>query len=645
MTAWFDTYTRNGTIFSRHNLRRIEYLRSLLSDKKRDVFDLIPFLLHEGAAGLPGGIECDCPISGITCFSYTPRLRELVKKYFPGFVDSKKAKARLPVVFLALMGSAGTIAFTKESDLDYWVGIEVENNSPDFSALIHEKFKNIEQWAADTADLEVHFFLADLTRIRAEDYGELNKESCGSALGKLLKDEFYRTAMFLQGRIPFYLLMPFGTPDAKYRETILRLCTTAAFPRDSYVDIGNVSRINQAEYFGAALWQLLKGLRSPFKSALKMALLDKYSTEGRNVMPLCEAYKKTLVEKDGRDFVDPYLFMIEELRAFYSAQKLVPVRQLLEECFLIRSLLVEGEAAENRERIEFFNTIGRHWGWSAENVQLFAGFREWDHVKVEELNKKIINFLLEVYKRIRTKTKEAGVRISDRDMTVVGKKLQGFLGKRAGKVQYEFSLFQARDIALIEFVESRVAGAPHTWDVKVRIRGTTSVGGYQIQRTVENPLVGCAWCALNHFYHGRQQLSFRGHTTLTTREAINLISAIDNFFPDDTPETLAIDDLLGEQYVTHLYIIPNAEIEDCKNALKSVFVFCRNTLGELSWDFHPGNDCQQWLTQKLLLDSVGRWRLRTLKWTVHVTKEVISPTRRIGENLSRYIKDFIAQAV
>jgi adenylate cyclase class 1 len=645
VSPWIEPFLRNGELFSRHNRRRIEYLRSCLNEKKRDVFDLIPLLLHEESAVLPGNIESGCPLTGITCFTYSQSAKELATRYFQGFEVPKKAKTRLPIVFLALMGSAGTISFTKESDMDFWVGVEVEKNDVEFMTLIKEKFTAIEGWAAATADLEVHFFLADLRRIRAEDYGELDKESCGSALGKLLKDEFYRTSLFLQGRIPFYWLMPVGIADNDYRDTILRMATTPSFNHENYVDLGNVGRINQSEYFGAALWQLLKGLRSPFKSALKMALLDMYSARGKKSMPLCESYKHAVLERSSRDFVDPYLFMIEELRVFYSDQNLLPIRRILEECFLIRNLLATGPETDDGGRIGFFRALGGRWGWETAMLGQFAGFREWDYPQVEQLNKKIINFFLETYKRIRTRTKEAGSRISNRDMTVVGKKLQSFFGKSADKVPYEFSLFQAKDVALIEMVERTGRSNPVAWDVKLRIKGTKGSQQYQIVRSVSTPLIGCAWCSLNHFYTGKQQLTIRGHCAVSTKEAVNIIRSLDEFFPDDTPDSLKIDDLLIEQYITHVYIVPNWESEERKSVLKSVFVFCRNTLGELSYASHSGGDCERWLTNTVLLDSVGRWHLRDLAWVVHVSKEVITTTRRVGEGLAKFIEEFMAQAV
>jgi adenylate cyclase class 1 len=201
------------------------------------------FLLHEDNPELPGNEAAGIPPSGVSCFAYSPELRELVPQYFPHFQFRPHSKPLLPVVFLAVMGSAGTLAFTGESDIDFWVGVDTARLPDDALEMLQEKLRILETWAFRTAGLEVHFFIADLEKIRLDDYGELSGESCGSALGKLLKDEFYRTALFLEGKVPFYWVMPVGIDDTDYAENIQRLSQDRTFPHQYYLDLGNVGTI------------------------------------------------------------------------------------------------------------------------------------------------------------------------------------------------------------------------------------------------------------------------------------------------------------------------------------------------------------------------------------------------------------------
>ncbi|MBD3393939.1 MAG: hypothetical protein GF418_17525 [Chitinivibrionales bacterium] len=637
---WAEEFYRNRGIFDRYNRARIDYLRRYLPEKKRDVFDLIPFLLHEDRADLPGNELGATPPSGVSCFSYSQHIRALVKRHFPWCAMERQAKRSLPIVFVALMGSAGSIAFTEESDMDFWIGIEASRHDPADIDLLKEKFRELERWAARTASLEAHFFIADLDRIRREDYGEVSHESCGSTLGKLLKDEFYRTGLFVVGRVPFYWLMPVGTNDTYYRDYIVKLEHVSDFPNDGYVDLGTIHRIEQSEYFGAALWQLLKGLHRPFKSVLKMALLDRYALGGDAAVPLCEEYKDMVLSAEGGG-LDPYVFLIERLRAFYDAQGLAAEKRLVEQCFLMRSLLASGPAlVADDERFAAFRQLGESWGWCLEELAGLADFQKWEPHQHEGLRKLIIAFLLDAYKRIRKRTQRSGVRISDRDLTVVGKKLVSFFKQEDGKVPFEHSLLGARDIAVIEVREHRDRRAHLGWVVELRARA----GGrprHHLSRRVPNPAVACAWCSLNRLYHNRQQVRIHGQTPLGARQAIALIEALDAFFPAEEADSLNIEELLSERYITHLYVLPNWDCPDSGHGLSSVLALYRTTMGELFFDSHGGANVTDWLFREVLAKRVGRAHMGELRWAVHVSKGAMSSTRVVSDRLASQVREFV----
>ena len=531
-----------STIYARYNKSKVGYLRSYIPDKKREVFDLIPFLLHEEDPDPSGKSFEVCPFAGISNFSYTPELKTLIKRYFPRFAVQPEAKRKLPISFLALMGSIGTVAFTKESDMDFWVGVDATSDDEDLFSL-EERFRNIEKWTYETARLETHFFVADLNKIRREDYGTLSEESCGSTLGKLLKDEFYRTAIIVQGKMPFYWLMPAGISDTVYDKNIKMLCADSSFSYYSYIDLGNVHHIDKGEYFGAALWQLFKGLHNPFKSVMKMAVLDKYSAAGDKAVPLCEEYKKEVFSSESPGMSDTFLFMIESLRAFYTGQKQEPARKILEECFLIRNLLSFEEAQmEDKARTQLFYHIGERWGWKKEQVEDLAGFRDWDFSKRDVLKKKVIGFLVDTYNRIRNRTRDSKAMISDRDLTIIGKKLKSILEPKERKIPYEYSLFMAKDVSLIEIDDVNVRKKSKEWQVEIWIRGAKS--DYpQIVGRVHNPVVACAWCSLNGFYKGKEKVQVSAKSSLAPAEVVNLINTCNNFFSPDEADKLKIQAL------------------------------------------------------------------------------------------------------
>lgn len=647
LTAEFrpEKNVKNFKIFDQYNKRKIDYLRSYIPEKKRDVFDLIPFLLHEEnpAPSKVGGFD-ECPLVGISCFAYTPGLRKLIKKYFPQFRTQRQAKSILPISFLALMGSIGTVAFTKQSDMDFWVGIDLQEDDMDLFSL-EERFKKIEQWTYETAGLETHFFIADLNKIRNDDYGELNEESCGSTLGKLLKDEFYRTAIIVAGKIPFYWVMRPGISDPGYNNNIKALCTDSSFPYHNCVDLGNVHTIDKGEYFGAVLWQLLKGLHNPFKSVLKMAVLDKYSTEEKRVIPLCEEYKKEVFESQSPGMLDSYLFMVESLRSHYTNHNLIAKRRIIEECFLIRNLLsFETVQMEDKARTQLFFYIGQQWGWPKEQIKEFACFRDWDFFTIEGLKKRVVWFLIDSYKRIRERTRSIKVYVSDREFTIIAKKLKCIFELKKGKIPYEFSLLNPKDVSTIEIKKNDTPDKDNGWQVSIKIKGAQS-DLPQFLRKVQNPLVACAWCSLNQFYKGKEKITVSRGIKLSTTEIINLIRSCDNFFPRDDVDRLKILDLLENLYVTHLYVMPNWEDPDWNSDVASLCVLYKNSIGELFYDGFKGSNWKAWLTKELFEKKIGMQHLKKLTWSTHIFKGTVTSTRRVSGIVSQCIKDYIGKSV
>jgi len=631
-----------SALYTRYNTSKVEYLRNYIPEKKRDVFDLIPFLLHEENPDPAERSFCVCTVAGISDFSYTPDLKKLLKRYFPAFVAKPEAKRTLNISFLALMGSIGTVAFTKESDMDFWVGVDASSDTLDIFSL-QERFRAIEAWTWDTAGLETHFFIADLDKIRREDYGVLSEESCGSTLGKLLKDEFYRTAILVQGKMPFYWLMPPGISDTGYAKNIELLRSDASFSHFSYIDLGNVHRINPGEYFGAALWQLFKGLQNPFKSVLKMGSLDMYSAGGDRAIPLCEEYKREVFSAESPGMSDAFLFMIESLRAFYTGQNLLSTRTLIEECFLIRNLIsFHAARTEDKALIRLFYHIGERWGWGRRQIDECAGFLDWDFAKREVQKKMVVGFLVGAYNRIRERTKGSKAMISSRDLTVIGNKLKSILAPGEKKIPYEYSLFMAKDISVIEIEDVSAPQKAPSWQVAIWIKG--AAGNYpQILRRIYNPVIACAWCSLNRFYTGKEKVTISSVSSLPAVEIINLMTMCNLFFPHDEADKLKIKDLLEPLYITHLYVMPNWEDPDFNSSVDSLIVFYKNNIGEMFYTTHKGPGWESWLKTEIFGKTVGMRQAPGLNWSVHVFKGATTSTRRVSTIITQFIRGIIEE--
>jgi adenylate cyclase class 1 len=469
----------------------------------------------------------------------------------------------------------------------------------------------------------------------------MTRESCGSALGSLLKDEFYRTGILLEGKLPLFWAVPAGGTEGDYQRFAAGLKEPASGLAGRYIDLGNVRTISVSEYFGAALWQILKGLGSPFKSTLKMALIDKYSAEGQGAPLLGELYRKE-IQSSGGGLVDPYLFLVDRLRQFYGGLNLPSVTRLLEMCFLMRNLISQRIARSPDEtRLGQTLATGRRWGWKKQEMERLSDPQAWEAGLHEAFRRQILEFLIDAYQRIRDRTRDVPVKISDRDMTIVGKKLKSFFEHRPGKLPFEFSFFNAAQTSQIQFEEQRAAGKTQ-WQVRLLI-GSPEKPLFQIVRLMPNALVACAWCSMNGFWDGRQELRLSCQASLTDTGLKNMMQSLATFFPMDESENQPIEDLLRDTEITHLYILPNWDDPDWQQYVKSIIVFYRNSLGEIFYETSSERQCVEWLVKELIGKRIGLARLIRLQWKVFIATGRISSTRRLSDELSRTIAKAISQ--
>ena len=63
-------------------------------------------------------------------------------------------------------------------------------------------------WALVRFKIHVTFFLMDIFKARDNDFGGSTHESSGSAMARLLKEEFYRTMIHVAGRLPLWTALP-----------------------------------------------------------------------------------------------------------------------------------------------------------------------------------------------------------------------------------------------------------------------------------------------------------------------------------------------------------------------------------------------------------------------------------------------------
>ena len=145
--------TTNCLAVNRDKLGR---LRDSLSARQRDLIDLLPLLFHTNHRMLPGYVSNRTPC-GVQDYAPEERSLRAANRLLASFRYEPGLTQKLSIKGLYLMGSPGTVGYSKTSDLDIWLVHSPELTAVELAELT-TKTRNIEVHAASIG-LEVHFFV------------------------------------------------------------------------------------------------------------------------------------------------------------------------------------------------------------------------------------------------------------------------------------------------------------------------------------------------------------------------------------------------------------------------------------------------------------------------------------------------------
>ncbi len=457
------TFKQRIARYTKYNEERINKATIFNVSRSNLLFKIIPYLLHTNYPDLPGYVDHkSCP-HGIHLFNPEKAVsHDLFRRFFPNSsalrVDTAAPYTENPAIHsLKTIGSVGTIAQSEISDCDYWVSIREKEVGKLGRSLLEQKCQAIEEWALKKGT-EVHFFLMDIDQTRENSFeSEADEESAGSAIKVLLKDELFRTHILVAGKNLLWWLIPPGLTEGEYRVFVQKLIKHGEINKDEFVDLGYLSDIPKAEIFGACLWQMNKALDSPFKSVIKFAYLELLLRREIKTLPLFSDKVKCLVTYPDRlpkkereapielGDVDPYILLAREIVDFYQQEKSERKRAtLIRECLFLKTL----EGIESQRDTKFGQQshlkstmkMMENFNLLPENYSRFLQFRYWKYKELLAFGSKVHEYLIETYKRLRWIFKsfgdETGLTITERDISILGRKLFTFYEQKQNKIEY-----------------------------------------------------------------------------------------------------------------------------------------------------------------------------------------------------------------
>ncbi|WP_285431728.1 class I adenylate cyclase [Pseudomonas sp. fls2-241-R2A-110] len=410
-----------------------------LSTRQQTVLTLLPLFFHVNHPLLPGYVSGSTP-AGLANFEPDANALAEAQRLTRSFSYKPRhgSNPPRPIHGLFLMGSLGTLAQADQSDMDVWVC-----HAPDLSenelGELRKKCQLLEVWAASQG-AEAHFFLIDPTRfVLGERDTQLSSEDCGTTQHYLLLDEFYRTAIWLAGRTPIWWLVPVYE-EAAYDRYTHTLLSKRFIRADESLDLGHLAFIPPGEFIGAGLWQLFKGIESPYKSVLKLLLTEVYASEHPKVHCLSLRFKQAVFANQlDLDELDPYIVVYRRIEEYLTArgepERLELVRRAL---YLKVNRKLTGSSRTQSWQRSLLERLAHEWNWDQRQLALLDSRSQWKVRQVSAERRALVNELNYSYRFLTqfARNERTVSLINKRDLNVLGRRLYAAFERKADKVEF-----------------------------------------------------------------------------------------------------------------------------------------------------------------------------------------------------------------
>jgi len=390
--------------FAAYNSSKISSLHSSLgSSELVNFFNYIPFLFTVNQPEFPGYLKEIKVPHGIAGYTVPASLLSQIRITNPSYTPPRVTTE--PVIRLfALIGSAGTIAFTPDSDLDFWICGRFSEMDAEEVALLRRKCSMIEQWAMETRRKEIHFFLNDIDEIKQNIFDEDEEYGMsGTALGQMLKEEFYRSSIIINDTTPFWWAVPADCTDELYGQMFSAVSKTSHAAK--FVDLGNIAGLNRGDFLISALFQIIKSLGNPFKSIIKLGLLERYIHDDKKNPFVSNQLKKNVHEgKTDRASVDAYCIMFDNVYSYYkqNTDDMTALNIIKTSFYLkVNPRLSGSDKKTGSDDISsvMFN-YAKQWGWDNSILERVDNFENWDIESTNRMMNNTKKIILRGYKNI-----------------------------------------------------------------------------------------------------------------------------------------------------------------------------------------------------------------------------------------------------
>ena len=519
------------------NQQRWERTRSALTYRQQVVLEILPLAFHLNHPSLPGYMDTSCPY-GLTNYQPSDEVLNAARRLARTFAMKDEGRRKPDLDALFLMGSPGTVGHSVASDLDVWLCHRHDLPTKGVACL-ERKAAKLSAWA-ESLGVELHVFVFSATEFReGRQRAEVTGENCGSAQHYLLLDEFYRTSIYLGGCYPLWWLIP-PEDEERYEERAKQLIDCRFIKGAEYVDFGAVPDIPPEEFLGAGVWQLYKGIDTPWKSILKLLLIECYALDSERPL-LSQVFKQAVfsgVTDSNR--LDPYVLLYERLEQWLgdgeSSERLALVRQSL---YLKAGLpLTRMNPTGEDWRAALMRSLVAQWQWSTPDMKNLDNRAAWRAEDVMSLRRQVVSELTHSYRLLSRLAREHGTKaaISSNDMNLLGRKLYAAFQRKAGKIELinpglAPSLAE-ENLSFYHQSEQTSGPGPDGWLLYRDLEDPADASWQPVIRRSGNLTELMVWCFCNGLLTRSTRLNVRGGiTNASVSELKEMLDALAGCLP------------------------------------------------------------------------------------------------------------------
>lgn len=557
-----DLWTLSKRFKKLHQLKR-ESIRHILNSSQRQFLDALPLILHMNHPALPGFISTATP-AGI--FAYQPDKRAInaarqINRSF-NLRPQRRRDHHAAIDGLFLMGSVGSIAFTKASDIDIWLCHKADLTQAALGEL-QKKVQTLEDWAA-SLHLEVHFFLINSKQFLLDQKTPVSADSSGETQHYLLLEEFYRTSVYVAGKVLAWWLVP-PEHENDYQGYLAHLLERRFVNANQILDLGGLAHAPADEFISATQWHIYKALNSPYKSLLKLCLLECYASEYPYTNWLCIAIKRAVYQGQLTGLeIDPYVLIYRKLEDYLlkaqSHERLAMIRRII--CLKVTEASGDHRQTGPLSPYEnYFREMSASWQWPNNPLNTPCDSNAWDIETLLAENAAIVGQLAHCHNKILRFAHEhidPDFQESN-DMKLLGRKLIAFFERKQGKIEISTTRGYGLPIQRsLSIVESQSATSGAEWDLFVdHNNAQDAVLRTPLYRRPTLIEMLC-WLSVNGFYRPRAPIQCKVESfKLTPIELNTVLDRLDKFFKCHFDFSDSLGNYEGDNSLTHSLLLIN----------------------------------------------------------------------------------------